>query len=385
MTSIKTFLMAALLMVTSAQAKVTLSGEEDVLVAVSKKLSQIDSRLKDNRLYITPVTPNWTEINHFKEELMFVVANDPSGPITEIVPGEVLPSQLTLKLRTALQKLENSALQIGTLTKEPEWIHFKEEMEKFLTFREQFLYGQARAMIRSGVIASKMDRLKDAAAVMMKGTSDEKNVSVRVIDPVIEGLTLELNVLNKSVSQLKELTMPKQKEIKTIFQAKNLMELIMVLAAGVVAGFLTTMSFIAIKKAFTKPQKVEPAPVNNAAFDYYDWLKRLETSLKAFKNNEENLTEEHLKLKSVCQTLSEARTGLNTSDNHQDYYEFLAQVNSSAAKLEEYFEKMDVKKNAEMSRKVMKVIVQLCEVIEARQEIAVAENKTKASVELKIA
>lgn len=373
---LKIYFVITFIFMNSVQARID-SGDGDVLSAVSQKLIQIEKQLKDQRVFVTTATFDWQEYKEFRDELMFVVAHDPAGPVPKDTPAELMPSHLTQRLKVSFSKFESSAYQIGSLVQKEEWNLFKSEMDKFISFRDEFLYVPARGMIRSGILTEYLDKVNDSAGIIMKSNENSKNISVRVIDPVIEGLTQELNHLNFSVRQLREFNQPQQVEVKTVFQEKNYFELILLSAAALFVGFLGTVSFQWIFKKFAKPASSQVTSPNPQAFDYYEWLKGLEINLKAFKTNEEKLTEEHITLKNLSRDLHESRKGLNLAENHQDYYTSLEQLNSAAPKLEEYFEKLNIKKNAEVSRRMVKMVVQLCDAIESRHEISFTEHKGK--------
>lgn len=378
MTFVKFFLISSLL-ISTAQAEIDMSGQEDALATVSQKLSQIEKHLKDQRIFVAPARFEWRELDEFRDELMFVVAHDPAGSVAKDTPQELMPSYLTQKLRVTFGRLEESVYQIGTLVKNEAWINLKTDMEQFLAQRDQFLYVPARNMIKSGLMTKNLNKLKDSASVVFKGNEASKNISVRIIDPVIEKLTEELGRLNQSVRQLEEFRKPEVPEPTTIFQEKNSLELSLLAVVGIVGGILGTFFFQLIAGKFSRVEVPEPVVKTNT-FNYFEWLKQLEGNLKAFKVNEEKQTEECINLKHLSQALSEARKGLNLADNQQEYYESLEQLNASAPKLEEYFDKISVKKNSELSRRLVKQVVQLCEAIESRQEIVFTENKDKMKV-----
>lgn len=364
-----------------AHAEIEKSGGEDVLAEVSQKLTQINHHLKDQRVFIAPASFEWKELKIFQEELMFTVAHDPNGPGSKEGPRELAPAFLTQKLKVAFANLEASVFQIGHLRKSSEWISVKTNMEKFLTYREDFLYAPARALMKSGDVRAEFDNLNNAAKIILKGNETSKNLSVRVIDPVIENLSQELSRLNTSVGQLEELRKPQPIIPKTIFLEKNIQELGFLAITAMALGFLATMFFQWVYRSFSKTEAVAEAPVAPVVkngFNYHDWLKHLEVNLKAFKNSEDKLVEECIHLKHLGTVLSDARRGLNLADNNQEYYESLEKLNSSAPKLEDYFEKINIKKNAEMSRRLIKQVVQLCDAIEAKQEIILTESKEKA-------
>lgn len=373
----KIFFLTSVLLTSAAQAKIE-KGEEDVLSTVSQKLTQIEKQLKDQRIFVAPAVFEWAELRTFREDLMFTVAHDPMGPTTKEVPAELAPAYLTQKLKISFSKLESSVFQVGDLNKSDEWTTLKTDMDKFISYREEFLYAPARTMIKSGSMTAHLERLEEVASIMLKGKETSKNLSVRVIDPVIEGLSQELNRLNVSIGQLEEFRKPLPAEPKTVFIEKNYHELSLFAAAAAFLGILSTFFFQWVYRSFTKAEKIaETEPTSTAGFNYYEWLKQLETNLKAFKVNEDKLVEECVHLKHLGTSLESARRGLNLADNHQDYYESLELLNGSAPKLEEYFEKMNVKKNAEMSRRLIKQVVQLCDAIESRQEINLTENREK--------
>lgn len=371
----KYLVLMTFVLTSNTQARV--ENSEDVLSTVSQKLDRIDRHLKDQRIFVRSATFEWPDFNNFRNELMFVVAHDPTGPIPKETPSDLMPSYLTQKLKDSLFKFETSVNQIGNLVKKDEWNNFKIEMDKFLRYRDEFLYVPARALIKSGALLGSLDRVKEAAGIILKTPETTKHISVRVVDPLIEDLTQELNLLNHSVRQLEAFNRPAPVEVKTAFQEKYLKDLGLLTIAAMFLGFLGTVLFQWSIKKLSKPKTAPVAQVNPQAFDYYEWLKSLEVNLKTFKSNEEQNTEDHINLKNLCRELHDARKGLNLAENQQDYYVSLEQLNSSAPKLEEYFEKMNIKKNAEVSRRMIKVVIQLCEAIESRHEISLKEGKGK--------
>jgi hypothetical protein len=380
MTFFKIFFLANLVIVSSLYAGVEITSGEDALPLVAKKLAQIQEHLKNQRIFVTSASFEWPELNAFREELMFVVAHDPFGSVKKDLPKELLPSNLTERLRVSFSKLEGSAFQIGDFIKKEEWTVFKSDMDLFFKHRDVHLYVPARGMIRSGLILGHITKLKDAASLMIKGNETSKNISLRVIDPVIEKLSQELSLLNVSVHKLEEYKKPLPVEPKSIFQEKNIYELGLLAGAVLFMGVLITLVLQWTSKKLTKAAPAPKEIVKPEGFDYYEWLKRLEANLNAFKINEEKLTEEHINLKNLGIELSQSRKGLNLAENQQEYYLSLEQLNSSAPKLEEYFEKFDIKKNGDLSRRLVKLVVQLCDAIESRHEITFVESKGRGKV-----
>ena len=231
-------------------------------------------------------------------------------------------------------------------------------------------------MIRSGLLTGHLDKLEKSAALILKANDTSKNISVRVIDPVIENLSKELGQLNFSVSQLQESNKPQP--LTTFFQEANYFEIIMLVMGALILGIFATVAVQWSFKKFSQKGKLQQSDTNPNVFEYYEWLKRLESNLKAFKVNEEQLTEEHINLKILGMELCESRKRLNLADNQQDYYLSLEMLNSAAPKLEDYFEKVNIKKNAELSRRMIKLVIQLCDAIESRHEISLVEPKGKA-------
>jgi hypothetical protein len=380
MLNLKFLFLITFVFTSSAQARIDLSGQEDVLPAVAKKLHQIEKQLNNQRLFVTSANFNWPELTEFREDLMFVVAHDPSGPVNKETPQELLPSTLTGKLRVSFSKLESSAFQIDDLVQTVEWTLFENAMEKFIKYRDNHLYVPARTMIRSGLLLGHLDRVKQLANVILKGDEKSRNISLRVIDPVIEKLSQELNHLNVSVHSLQEYNKPPAPEVKTIYQDIHRSELIVLVTGILFIGVFGTVLLQRISKGLNKSHATKPIDVKPEGFDYYAWLKQLETNLHAFKTNEDNLTEEHINLKNLGFELRESRKALNLAENQQDFYLSLDQLNSSAPRLEDYFEKINLKKNAELSRRLVNHIVQLCEAIEARHEISLIESKARGRV-----
>lgn len=380
MTFFKIFFLANLIIVSSLQARIEIEGEEAALPLVAQKLIQIEEQLKNQRVFVTNARFNWPELTAFREELLFVVAHDPFGAVKKDLPKELLPKNLTERLRVSFSKLEESVFQLGTFLKSEEWTVFKNDMDIFFKHRDEHLYVPARGMIRSGILLGHLNNLNDAASLFIKGSVTSQNVSLRVIDPIIEKLSEELGLLNVSVHKLQEYNKPPPVLPKTIFQEKNLHELGLLATVALSLGFLVTIFVQWIYGQLTKTPTLPEVITKPEGFDYYEWLKRLEANLNAIKINEENLTEEHINFKNLGMELSMSRKGLNQAENHQEYYLSLEQLNSSAPKLEEYFDKFDIKKNGELSRRLVKLVVQLCDAIESRQEITFVESKGRGKV-----
>ena len=382
----KTIFLLSLIMMNSAFAEIKNSGDEDVLFQVESKLTQIEERLKDHRLFVSPAVFNWTELSEFKSELMFAVAHDPSGPAVKETSEELSPSLLTQRLKVTFTKLEASVYEIGALVKAEEWTLLKNDVEQFIKYREEFMYVPARSMIKSGELTTKIDRLKDAAATILKVKDQSQNISVRVIDPVIEGLSAELNHMNIAVRQLQEFRKPRPVEVTTIFQEKNKVELGMLAGAVLVLTVMGTFFVQWVSGKFKKAPAPAPVATNANGLNYNEWLRRLEASLKAFKINEDKVTEDQIILKNYGHALSEARKNLNLSDNQQDFYASLEQLNATALPIEAYFEKLNVKKNVDISRRMINQVVELCDALESRQEIVMKTSKIDPEVvELRIA
>lgn len=380
----KLFFLLSFLIVNSAAAEIKITGEEDVLSNVESKLSQIEARLKDQRLFVAPAVFKWSELSDFKEEIMFAVAHDPSGSVLKETPEQLAPAHLTQKLKLSFEKLEESVYQIGTLVKSAEWISFKADVELFLKHREEFLYVPARQMIKSGELTEKFDRLKETASNMLKLSEKSQHISVRVIDPVIEELSGELHSMNIAVRQLQDFRKPRPVEIKTIFQEKNQMELGLFAGAVFLVTIMLTMIVQWIGSKFKKQEVLQEVsqPKN---LNYSDWLNRLENNLKSFKTHEDKMTEDQIKLKNSAFALSESRKKLNQTDNQQEFYESLEQLNASAMQIEGYFERLNVKKNSDVSRRVINQVVQLCDALETNQEINFSVKVDPEVVELRIA
>jgi hypothetical protein len=102
--------------------------------------------------------------------------------------------------------------------------------------------------------------------------------------------------------------------------------------------------------------------------------------LQSFKNQEEKVSEQYINLKEHSLELSQARKGLNQADNQQDYYESLNQLNSSAPKIEDYFEKVNLKSHTDSSRRLISQMVQLCDAIENKKEMSFDAEKPQLRV-----
>lgn len=374
--NLKTFVYLSLLISTSSFAGIEKSAEEDVLYKVSTKLSQIENHLKNQRVDLSNVTFTWPEFDNFQKELMFVVAHDPGTQKLDEIPAELSPSHLTIKLKETWSKLEESIFLMEGLDKQEVWLSLKTDVEEFFKLREEFLYQPARNFIKSGQMTKKMNDLKFLVFQHMKTDQSQKKLSVRVIDPVIEGLSSEMNKLNDSVRMLKEFRQPPKVEKKTIYKEELYQELSIFALGASVAGMIFMLMGIGTFKLFRKKKQVQEEEVNvTDGFDYSDWLKTFESNLRAFKNVEDKIVENHLEMKHLSDDLRDARKKLNLSDNQQDFYQSLDLLNNSSPKIEEYFDKVNLKKGTEASRKMVHAIVQLCQAIESGKTINVTNEK----------
>ncbi len=371
------FCILALTTIHPVHSEIKHTGDEDVLSSVSQKLTQIDERLKDHRLFVAPAIFQWKELDQFQTDLMFVVAHDPNGPVAKDTPADLSPTYLTQKLKDSWSKLELNILEIEGLSKDPEWESLKAEMSQFFKYREEFLYQPARAMIKTGLLTDRMNKLKEAARLILKGSIDQKDLSLKVIDPYVEKLANELSVLNRSIQELEALKNPPPVEIPTIYKPVLYNELYVFASMIVMGTLFITFSALWLRKKLTKTPAEEKPIVSKSGFNYYEWLKRLETNLQALKSNEENMSEQYITLKGLATQLSEARKNLNFSDNQQDYYTSLEHLNAAAPKIEEHFEKTNLRKHSDATRRIISQIIQLCDAIENKKEMSFEDEKPK--------
>ncbi len=370
----------SMLITTTAVAEIRSSADEDVLASISKKLSQIDERLQDHRISVSPAKLDWKEWEQFKSDLIFTVAHDPHGPAQKDLNPELTPAYLTQKLKQSWLGLEISMREIESLSADPEWTQLQTDMSQFFNFRDQFLYQPARSMVRSGLITDKLEKIKQTAASFLKRNKDPGQISVRLVDPKIVEMTGELNKLNDSIKQLDELRNPPPVEDPTIYQTKYYQELFVFGFVVLTSGCLMTLAFMWLKKKLIKTPEA-PAPViQKNTFNYYEWLKRLEANLQTLKSHEENTSEQYINLKALAHQLNEARKNLNQADNQQDYYTSLEYLNTAAPKIEEHFEKANIKKHSEATRRIISQIVQLCDAIENKKEMSFEDEKPKLRV-----
>jgi hypothetical protein len=110
----------------SALCEVEKNDGEDSLVDISKKISEIEQRLNDNRMFISNAIFRWRQIDHFREQLLFTVAHDPFSASKKDIPLELNPTYLTQQLKNTWQELELSVLELGELSKDVEWNSLKE-------------------------------------------------------------------------------------------------------------------------------------------------------------------------------------------------------------------------------------------------------------------
>lgn len=361
----------SIFLLNSALARIEKYSDEDVLSQVSSKLSVIETHLKNQRVFVSNAVFTWSELDQFQKDLMFSVAHDPHGSTATDIPHELQPSYLTLKLKDSWTKLEASVLEIESLLKTEEWIGLKADVEQFFKLRDEFLFQPARMMIKNGQINRKLSDLREKGRHFQHENLSNKQLHVRVIDPVIEGLSKEMQTLNHSLRQMKEFRQPPPVEVKTVYKKENILELAIFGVTALVFGFMFCYSYMMIKRAFRNKHVVEVNDPIESGFDYNEWLKAFEFHLKNFKSTEDKMIEDHLILKQVGDELREARKKLNQADSQQDFYASLDELNLASPKIEEYFSKMNLKKNTEVSRKMVSTIVQLCEAIEAGQSIDV--------------
>jgi hypothetical protein len=370
------FLILTFVITQTSYAESIQTSQEDPLTQVNQKLIQIDTYLKNQKTNVTLAKMEWEQLDRFKSELMFVAAHDPHGPVPKNTPPEMLPSFMTQQLKQKWTDLEVNVISTGKLSSYPEWIAFKDQVEQYIKLREEFLYQSARNSLRSGLMWEMFRQVKISFDKEMEEVSGAKNLSVKVVDPFIEKMTGELSQLHNSVLTLVELRTPK-KENPSIFQAKHKTELAVLSIVLFLASVFSTISFLILKKKMTKKVVEKSPPKNAKAFNYYEWLKRLEGSLQTIKSNEENTIEKYLHLKDCAEGLRTARKYLNEADSQQEYYSSLEKLNCAAPKIEDYFDKVNLHKYAEPSRRLINHIVQLCEAIEAKEEMRFDDEKPK--------
>jgi len=372
-----TVLFSSLFVSNSSVAEMINSADKDVLTQISFALNQVDDRLRNHRLFVTPSKMDWPEITKFQNDLMFVLAHDPNGPPSKYIPPELHPGYLSLKLKETWNKLEVSVMEIGDLSKDPVWISLKTDMDLFFQHRENFMYQPARTLVKSSEFKSKLETIKNMVFAHMKAGQSNKDVTIKVMDPFIEKMGAELSQLNRSILQLKEFRTPRPVENPSIFQPKHVTELTLMGLASLMAGAFLAFSFAWMKKRFTKPNIDEKPQVSADAFNYYDWVKQLESCLQSVKDQEDHSREDFIKLKDMSDELRESRKKLNLADTQQEFYNALDELNGTSAKLEEHFDKEARKKQVEASRKLISHMIKLCEAVEAKKEINLANEKPR--------
>ena len=367
----------SLILSQSSLAEIQQTGGDDILVDVSSKLSEINQRLKDQRVFVSSAVVKWPEFEQFQSNLIFAVAHDPHGYIDKNAPGELNPKYLTQKLKESWIELEVSASQLNNHTKSTVWINLKTQVEEFFKLREEGFYQPARKLISSGELIASLKKVNDGAIEYLKQAQTSKHVSVKIIDPVIEKMSRELNIMNRSVRELVNIKTPPPIAEPTFLKRIHPNELLVLTGGSFIAGIFICLTFVWLKSKTSEvpEQKEEKAVVNS--FNYYEWLKRLELNLHALKENEDNTCEEYIKLKDLSEKLHLSRKHLNQADNQQDYYKCLEELNSASPKIEEYFEKVNLRKNTDISRRVIKQVIQLCDAIESKKEMSFEDEKPK--------
>jgi hypothetical protein len=347
-----------------------IAEDEHILDLVDKRTELLEKKFNEPRLLVSPQSFTWPELNNFRQEIMFIAAHDPAGIISKNIPFDLHPSGLTLRFEKSFETLKSSASQVISLTESESWKRLEEEVKTFISNRNQHLYGPARSIIRSGSFVKNLDEVERLAAKTITNEQTKLNISVRVLDPYFLTLGTELKDMNQSIKKLKEFRNPPVPKMESIFQVKHLKELSLLTFITLIfsLGAVAVVHFYKTRKLRKKISA--PAKIDHNGFDYYDWLRRLETNLKAVKAYEDSYTESHFSLKEHARNLANARKGLNLAERQEDFYTNLEMVNHIASKIEEYFENLEVKKNTETSRRTVKLVIQLCEAVENKQKIS---------------
>jgi hypothetical protein len=351
----------------SLQAGVIKNIESDFLLEVSRKLNEIDVRLRDQKMYVEKATFHWKELDQFRADLLFAVAHDPIGSNTKDIPDQVHPTSLTQKLKGAWSAIELDVIEMGEIGKTNEWASLKSEVENFFSLRDKFYYQPARGVIKSGALLQKIQDFKHVAAVMTK-ESIRRDVGVKVMDPVTERLSLELGHLGKSVRKLVEMNTPAPIPPATIFDPKYIVQLGIFGALIFVSAFLLALSGIWMRKKLSSSSKKAPEDPSKSSFNYYDWLKKFESNLNGLRRNEEDLSEHFIELNVLGKTLTEAVKGLNEASGTDEYYAALESLNHIGPKLEGYLQRQGGKKHFESTRKIITQCIQICDAIEGKKD-----------------
>jgi hypothetical protein len=361
----------------ASKAEMISSAEKDVFAQISLTINQVDERIKNHRLFVNPSKMDWPEMTKFQTELMFVLAHDPHGPPSKDLPPELHPSYLSTKLKETWTKLEVSLMGIGEIAKDPQWVSLKNDVELFFRHRDNFMYQPARSLVKSPEFKQKLENIKTMVFSHLKSGSDNKDITIKVMDPFIEKMGDELNLLNRSILQLKEFRTPKPIENPSIFQSKHFNELIVLGACSLLVGVLFTFSFIWLKSKLIKVKPVEKPEVAADAFNYHDWVKQLDSCLQLVKDREDHSREDFINLKEMADELRESRKRLNLAETQQEFYTALDQLNMTSAKLEDHFDKEARKKHIDASRKLITHLIKLCEAVESKKEMNLANEKPR--------
>jgi hypothetical protein len=348
-----------------AEAEMIQTAEKDTLSQISTAIEKIEDRIKNHRLFITPSKMDWPEMTKFENEIMYVLAHDPNGPPSKLTPPQLHPSFLSERLRETLSKLEMSVYEIGGLEKDPNWLGLKADMELFFQHRKNFMYQSARIMVRSLEFKQRLENLKIFAYKSMSSeVGSKRDVTIKVMDPYIEKMSKELELLNQSILQLKEFRTPRVVPKSTIFQSKNQHEIALVAISSLVCGILLTALVFGIKSKFKKIPPEVQVKADPDSFNYYDWVKNLETYLQQIKNREDHYREDLIRFREMMDELKESRT------NQENILSILL-------KMQDYIHKESAKRSVEVSRKLIEHISKLCEVIEAKKEMNFSSDRPK--------
>jgi hypothetical protein len=359
----------------SVDAGVIKNLDSDSLKEISKKLTEIDQRLQGQKLSIEAAIFHWNELDQFKSDLLYTVAYDPTGPKTKDAPEQMDPVVLTSKLKASWGQIESQVLEMGELENKEEWVSLKAEVENFFSLRHKFYYQPARALIKSGSLLDKMQKLKQAAASIAKDSIRTKSVGLKVMDPVLEKLNFELGGLSKSMQTLIELNAPAPEKPATIFDSQYLVQ---IWVFGFVIVCLSSLATFFGIKAYTKyleENKSGPAVPVKAGVNYYDWLKRFESNLQTLKRSEEDLSEYFVELRAMVERLSVAHKNINEASGQQEYYKAIDLLNEIVPQMEERFLKQNPRKQTDASRKIIAQVIQICEAIENKKDFYFDEHK----------
>lgn len=305
-------------------------------------LTKIDERLAKERIEVRATDFRWEQWERFESELNFVVAHDPVSEVFD-VPDELQSENLNSRLLSRWEDLTLSARSMQLTDNNPVWTELAASMTKFFNHRDQQLYRQARAQMKSGEIRESLEELYQQAAEKALTRMPQTLTDLKVIDPVLVDLVAELKKITTSLSPASTPRAPNP------------------MPWGLTALFAAAFVVVLVKRRRPQPQvpaQVSTAPVK-PVHSTQAWMQQLEATLQKQQNLEVEQERELQEAREHVRELKAVIKSIQTAKEVDEFYLQLEKLGIVTEAIEKFVAHQDPLRYAEVPYVMTKLILSL--------------------------